>query len=70
MPRTSRSVVRKIDMTRLLDLLAAREITPACFDLLPGGFVRVHLTNPAPANDDAIAASDEEASRAWDEALK
>jgi len=61
-------VVRKHEMARLLDLLAAREITPACFDLLPGGAVRVHLTNPAPANDDADEI--EKAARAWDEALK
>lgn len=61
-------VVRKHDMARLLDLLAAREIAPACFDLLPGGAVRVHLTNPAPVTDDA--AEDEKAARAWDEALR
>lgn len=61
-------VVRKLDMTRLLDMLAAREITPACFDLLPGGAVRVHLTNPAPTNDDADEI--EKAAKEWDEALK
>ncbi|MNH83275.1 hypothetical protein D3C85_1228200 [compost metagenome] len=58
-------VVRKLEMARILDLLFAREITPACVDLLPGGAVRIYLTAPAVANDDA---NDREAA-AWDEAL-
>lgn len=61
-------VVRKIEMTRFLDLLAAREIMPTCFDLLPGGAVRVHLTSAAA--DDVAPASDEKGVAAWDEALK
>lgn len=59
-------VVRKLEMTRLLDLLAAREIMPACFDLLPGGAVRVYLQPPVAAND--TGASEKEVA-AWDEAL-
>ncbi len=61
-------VVRKLEMTRFLDLLAAREITPACFDLLPGGAVRVHLKPPVAAND--AGSADEKEVAAWDEALR
>ncbi len=66
---TSR-VVHKSDLTRALDLLAARGSSPAALDLLPGGAVRLHLTAPAELCAQAPAADDDaEAVAGWDEAL-
>lgn len=62
-------VVRKHEMSRFLDMLGARQIAPACFDLLPGGAVRVHLISPVTGHE-ADTGGDEEAVKGWDEVLK
>lgn len=58
-------VVKANELRRVLDVLEARGVQPATFDLLPGGAVRLHLKPPA-ANDDG---ADQE-SKAWDAALE
>lgn len=63
--RARNPVVRKADLTRVLDVLAARGVTPAAFDVLPGGGVRLHAVAPA-ASD---AAAEQRGAEAWDAAL-
>lgn len=63
----SSRVVRKTDLARVLDVLATRDLRPTACDLLPGGNIRLHLTDPAAVETDDPAAMQE--SKGWDAAF-
>lgn len=60
-------VVRKTDLARVLDVLEARDLRPTAFTLLPGGDIRLHLTEPAGVDRDEPAVTQE--SKGWDAAF-
>ncbi|WP_299176963.1 hypothetical protein [uncultured Brevundimonas sp.] len=60
-------VVRKTDLARVLDVLAAHDMRPTACTLLPSGDIRLHLTEPAAVETDDPAAMQE--SKGWDAAF-
>lgn len=60
-------VVRKTDLARVLDVLAAHDMRPTACTLLPGGNIRLHLTDPADVETDDPAVTQE--SKGWDAAF-
>jgi methanogenic corrinoid protein MtbC1 len=62
----SAKVVRKSDLSRVLDVLETRGLRPAAFTLLPSGNIHLHLTDPAGAD---LAPAEPEEANEWDAAL-